>query len=183
MIMNYYESGTTAVVKPGRKPPIEHDERNSRIRTKNNNKISYSSKLEKQQELQHTKQLKNEQTKKYTKIIFGIIVVFGILFLLCYQSSLVNTRLNEKEKLKTELSDIQKKNEQLKVNIEQKMNINTIEQEAKEKLGMQKIDNSQKVYINIDKNDYTESSILNDTKKTTNKSWWNQFLNDLFNKK
>ena len=90
--------------------------------------------------------------------------------------------MEQKEKLKTELAEIQKKNEQLKVNIEQKTNINTVEQEAKEELGMQKLDNNQKVYINIDKNDYTESSTLTNKNSSEKKSWWNQFISDLFNK-
>ena len=60
------------------------------------------------------------------------------------------------------------------------MNINTIEQEAKTELGMQKLDNSQKVYISINKNDYTESSVSNSKKEDNRKSWWSQFLNDLF---
>lgn len=175
MIMNYYESGITAVVTPSRKPPIEYNpNRDVRKFSKDNSSKNV------QKDKYNAKEIKKEQTKKYTKIILGIIVIFGILFLLCYQSSLISTSLNEKEKLKSELSEIQKKNEQLKVSIEQKMNINTIEQEAKTELGMQKLDNSQKVYISINKNDYTESSVSNSKKEDNRKSWWSQFLNDLF---
>ena len=60
------------------------------------------------------------------------------------------------------------------------MNINVIEKEAKEKLGMQKLDNSQKVYVNLDKQDYTEYSA--DTIITENEeTWWGKLLKDLFN--
>ena len=44
------------------------------------------------------------------------------------------------------------------------MNISNIEKEAKEKLGMQKLTNSQKVYINLDKKDYVKS--LQESPKT-----------------
>ncbi|MBQ9233739.1 MAG: hypothetical protein IJ167_06865, partial [Lachnospiraceae bacterium] len=48
----------------------------------------------------------------------------------------------KKETLKRELSEIQKENEQLKVNIEKSLNLKKVEQSAKELLGMQKLDNS-----------------------------------------
>lgn len=203
MIINYYESGSTAVVRPSRKPPIEYDpskEKRSKARlnrdsindkskrAKSNGIYNYDQEIEEnnkneKNEILNARKMQREQTKKYTKIILGIVVIFGIFFLLCYQSSLVSTSLNEKEKLKTELAEIQKKNEQLKVNIEQKMNINTVEQEAKDELGMQKLDNSQKIYININKDDYTESSTANNKNENENKSWWSQFIDDLFNRK
>ena len=190
MIINYYESGITAIVRPNKKPPIEYDpskehrknviNRNNHISKDNNTRTI--DKLEVEEEIKKARKAQIVQTKKYAKIIMEIIILFGIFFLLSYQSSLVSTSLNEKEKLKTELAGIQKKNEQLKVNIEQKTNINTVEQEAKEELGMQKLDNNQKVYINIDKNDYTESSTLTNKNSSEKKSWWNQFISDLFNK-
>ena len=74
---------------------------------------------------------------------------------------------------------MKKQNEQLQVSIEQQMNINKIEQEAKEKLGMQKLDNSQKVYVSLDKEDYIEAPINNiETQKT--ETWWSKLLKDLF---
>ena len=201
MIINYYESGSTAVVRPSKKPPIEYDPSKEKIKkarqrrnyinnrkksTKSNGIYNYEKETatvneEDKREILNAKRLQCEQTRKYTKIILGIVIIFGILFLLCYQSSLINTSLNEKEQLKTELAEIKKKNEQLKVNIEQKMNINTVEQEAKDELGMQKLDNSQKVYININKDDYTESSTNDNKNENENKSWWSQFIKDLFN--
>lgn len=60
------------------------------------------------------------------------------------------------------------------------MNLNTIEQEAKEKLGMRKLDNNQKVYVKLNKEDYTQSSVKteNGSEKET---WWAKLLKDLFN--
>ena len=46
----------------------------------------------------------------------------------------------------------------LKVNIENSINLNNIEQAAKEKLGMQKLTNKQTIYVNLPKKDYIESA-------------------------
>ena len=42
---------------------------------------------------------------------------------------------------------IQKENEQLKVNIENSLNLNNVEKIAKEKLGMQKLTNKKTLYV------------------------------------
>ena len=61
------------------------------------------------------------------------------------------------------------------------MNINLIEQEAKEKLGMKKLNNDQKVYVSLDKEDYTESSVKKEESDENSESWWSKLLKDLFN--
>lgn len=96
------------------------------------------------------------QTRR--KIIFSLIVGFAVLFGISYRNSLITESFNEKEKLKSNLSSIQKENEQLKVNIESSLNLNNVEQMAKEMLGMQKLDNNQKVYISLPKKDYIEAA-------------------------
>ena len=97
-----------------------------------------------------------------------------------YRVFLINDSLKEKENLKAQLAEIKKQNEQLQVNIEQQMNLNTIEQEAKEKLGMRKLDNNQKVYVNLNKEDYTQSSISTEEGEER-ETWWSKLLKDLFN--
>lgn len=127
------------------------------------------------------KQEAKAQTRRYAKKFLIVGYVFAVLLLISYRYAVINTTFSEKEKLKTELASIQKQNEQLKVNIEQGMNINTIEQEAKEKLGMQKLDNNQKVYISIPKKDYTESSVKKDVTEDENETWWSKLFKDVFN--
>lgn len=119
------------------------------------------------------------QTRNNIKTIFEVVLGFAILLLISYRYSVVNASFNEKENLKSQLVELKKQNEQLQVSIEQQMNINKIEQEAKEKLGMQKLDNSQKVYVSLDKEDYIEAPINNiETQKT--ETWWSKLLKDLF---
>jgi cell division protein FtsL len=64
----------------------------------------------------------------------------------------------EKKKLEGQLAEILKQNEQLEVKIEGATNMKTISEEAKEQLGMQKVDNQQKVYVDLDKSDYIKPS-------------------------
>ena len=91
------------------------------------------------------------------KLILSFSFAFVILFAICYHNSLITESFNQKETLKKNLASIQKENEQLKINIERSLNLNKIEQSAKEMLGMQKLNNSQKVYVNLPKQDYVES--------------------------
>ena len=90
------------------------------------------------------------------KLILYLTVTFAVLFGISYRNSLITERFDQKEKLKTTLSSMQKENEQAKVNIESNLNLKSVEEMAKEKLGMKKLDNSQKIYINLPKKDYIE---------------------------
>ena len=87
----------------------------------------------------------------------------------------------EIQSLKKELSATQKENEQMKVNIENNLNLNTIEKMAKEKLGMQKLTNRQTVYINLPKKDYVEPA-SEKIVKNSNENWFQKLTNKLFNK-
>ena len=49
---------------------------------------------------------------------------------------------------------LSKTNQQIEVSIENNLNLNTIEQTAKEQIGMQKLNNNQKIYVNLPKQDY-----------------------------
>lgn len=94
--------------------------------------------------------------KPKAKLVLYIAIGFLVLFSISYRNSLIAENFNKKEKLKEDLSSIRKENEQLKVNIESSLNLNNVEQMAKEMLGMQKLDNKQKIYINLPKKDYIE---------------------------
>lgn len=121
------------------------------------------------------------ERKKNIIRIFDVIVCFSMLMLISYRYATIDANFRQKENLKKELASIQKENEQLKVNIEKQMNFNAIEQEAKEKLGMQKLDNNQKVYVNLNKSDYIEpSESVSNTENQKEETWWCKLLKDLF---
>ena len=91
-------------------------------------------------------------------IVLTAIIAFAVCLGIVYQYSLVNASFMEKKKLEGQLAEILKQNEQLEVKIEGATNMKTISEEAKEQLGMQKIDNQQKVYVDLDKSDYIKPS-------------------------
>lgn len=178
---------TTKKYVPGtqkRKQEIERMEREKRNKIKKQKEQSEKTRKQKlhQEGLKvHTENYEERkrqraiETRKNAKIIFDILLGFAILLLISYRYALINAKLSAKESLKTELVAIQKQNAQLKVSIEQGMNINTIEQAAKERLGMQKLDNSQKIYVSLDKKDYTESSVDTVT-KSENENWFQKII-------
>jgi hypothetical protein len=68
--------------------------------------------------------------------------------------------------LEKELNGINMTNSQMQIALEEKVDLSSIEQFAKEKLGMQRPDKFQINYINLQKTDYTE--IPNETAEIAN---------------
>ena len=97
------------------------------------------------------------ERKKQIRTAFSIVGIFAVLLTISYRNSQINEKFNKVQSLKREISSLQKENEQTKVNIENNLNSNYIEQQAKDKLGMKKLTNKQTVYINLPKKDYVES--------------------------
>lgn len=102
------------------------------------------------------KQKLNKQRQTEIKIIKYMIVGFCIIFAIAYRNSKIDERFNQIQSLKDELSVIEKENVQLEISIENSMNLNNLEQQAKELLGMQKLSNKQTVYVDYPKEDYIE---------------------------
>ena len=145
-------------------------------KTKTRKKVTTNTKNK--QNNKSNKKVNNKQKKKQknkAKAVFYVTIGFIILFTISYRNSMINESFNEKESLKKELNSLKKTNEQLQVGIENSINLNTIEQEAKERSGMQKLTNSQKVYVNLEKKDYvqsaTEEVIIED-----NTSWFQKII-------
>lgn len=142
---------------------------------------------------QYQKQLKINQEqrknaiklekKKHNKNIAYIVAIFFILLTVSYRSSLINERFNAIQNDKQKLASIEKTNGQLEVSIESSVNLSNIEQAAKDKLGMKKVDNSQKVFVTLDKKDYVEcseeyaESIVN-----AEETWFDKVINSIFKK-
>lgn len=136
-----------------------------------------STTIKKKQEKVQPKRHIKEQIK--TVIYIGLI--FASFVVISYRNSLINESFNENEKLKSNLAAIQKENEQLKVNLENSLNLSNIEKMAEKKLGMQKLDNSQKVYVSLDKQDYVEPA-SEEVVIEEEKNWIEQLLDKLLGK-
>lgn len=105
-----------------------------------------------------SKDKKQALDMKY-KAIFYVVVGFAILFAISYRNTVIAEKYSQIKEMKSSLALIEKENQQIEVNIESKTNLGAIEKEAKEKLGMQKLDEEQKIYVNLDKQDYVESAL------------------------
>ena len=122
-----------------------------------------------------------EQKKKHKKAAVFVALIFVMLLTISYRNSQINEKFNEVQSLKKELSSLEKENQQLKVNIENGLNLNNIEKLAKEKLGMQKLTNKQTLYISLPKKDYVEAA-TEEVVIENEKSWFEQFTNKIFHK-
>lgn len=125
--------------------------------------------------------ISKEQKKRQTKLTLVVVGVFVLLLTISYRNSQINEKFNQVQTLKRELSSLQKENEQLKVSIENSLNLNTIEKQAKEKLGMQKLTNKQTVYVSLPKKDYVESA-SEEVVIEKEKNWFKQFVDKIFNR-
>ena len=126
--------------------------------------------------------ISKEQKKKQLKITLAVIAIFGLLLTISYRNSQINEEFNKMQNLKQELTSVQKENEQLKVSIENGLNLNNIEKLAKEKLGMQKLTNKQTVYVSLPKKDYTVSATEKIIETNQDENWFEKFVDKIFNR-
>lgn len=164
-----YEYGTTPrKIKPENEPKKQH-KRDIQKQIKIN-------------EEQRKNALKLEK-KKHNKNVAFVLAIFLILLAISYRSSLINERFKEIQTSKQQLASIEKTNGQLEVSIEGSLNLSNVEQSAQEKLGMQKLDNAQKVYVTLDKKDYVEAGKQSiEVTDEQNLTWYQKIINKILKK-
>ena len=121
------------------------------------------------------------QRKKQIQFTAITIFVFLVLLAIGYRNSQISVKFSEMQNQKKQLATLQKENEQLKINIENGLNLNNIANEAKTKLGMQKLTNKQTIYITLPEKDYVEAA----TEKIIveeDKNWLEQIVDWIFQK-
>lgn len=123
-----------------------------------------------------TKSRKKTKKQSKARIITYVAIGFTILFAISYRNSVINEKFAEIKTLKSNLAAIEKENEQLEVNIENNLNLKTVEQSAKELLGMQKLEKSQTVYVNLPKQDYVEPA-TEEIIREDDSSWFEKIIN------
>lgn len=126
----------------------------TQVKKKTTNKTTKKTKNKKQ-----TKKEKAREARK-AKILLALncVLILSALFVIIFRNSLISQSFAQIQMLKSEISEIQKENDQLEISIQNSLNLGNIEQEAKEKLGMQKLTGKQTVYLNLPKKDYVEPS-------------------------
>lgn len=115
--------------------------------------------------------------KMHVKTIAYILIAFAILFAISYRNSLITENFDKVEDLKSKLSVLQKENDQIKISIENNLNLSKIEKSATELLGMKKIDEAQKVYVNLPKKDYVEAA--SEQVIVEEKSWFEELIDGI----
>lgn len=150
---------------------VEPDFNNNRKKKSKGKKITKSEIEEKKKELK-------QQKRKHHKNIGIILGIFLILLAISYRNSLITEKFSEIQAKRNELASIEKSNGQMLVSIEGSLNLNNIEKSAKEKLGMQKLQNEQKVYVTLPKQDYTEST--KEITERTETNWFEDIINSIF---
>ena len=106
-----------------------------------------------------------EQRKRQMKTTVIVAGLFLLLLTISCRNSQIDKQFNQIQNQKKQLAALQKDNEQLKVSIENSINISNIEKVAKEELGMQKL------YVTLPKKDYVETE-SEKVVKTETKTWW-----------
>ena len=120
-----------------------------------------------------------EQRKKHLKMSTLVAAIFLLLLTISCRNSQIDNQFTQIQEQKKQLAALQKENEQLKVNIENSLNLNNIEKIAKEELGMQKLNSKQTIYVTLPKKDYVESAsekVVMDGQK----NWFEQIFEKVF---
>jgi len=115
--------------------------------------------------------------KSNYKIMLYIGLVFVVLFAVSYRNALIAQEYSQIKELKNELSLVEKDNKQLEVKIESQTNLGAIEEKASKELGLKKLDDSQTIYVSLDKQDYIESSV--EEVKLEKVSWFENIINKI----
>lgn len=125
-------------------------------------------------------EVKNEnKPKKVTKTnlrsnVFLGSVIFAIALTIVLRYAMINNMNMENIRLKKELDNINNVNAQLQLAAEKTVNLNEIEAYAKENLGLQKPQNYQIEYINVNKHDLIDNKVV-----ATEKKGFKEFFTDL----
>ena len=122
----------------------------------------------------------SEQKKKQLKTIFAVASIFLILLAISCRNSQIDKQFNQIQDQKKQLALLQKENEQLRVSIENSLNLSNIKKVAEEELGMQKLSTKQTIYVTLPKKDYVETAsekvIIEEEE-----SLWQKIIDKIFN--
>ena len=167
---NYRMNGYQYETSPRKLQPEYEPQKNPYVKKK-------SSTLKKKTKQKQQQIEQKQQIKSHIKTVFYIGVIFSVLLAISYRNSLINESFNKNAQLKATLALKQKENEQLQVNIENSLNLSNIEKMAKERLGMQKLDEHQKVYVSLPKKDYVEPAVEEVRLDDEELNWFQKILN------
>lgn len=116
---------------------------------------------------------KAPKTKVKSNVVLGG-VIFSVALTIVLRYAMINNMNMENIRLKKELNNINNVNAQLQLAAEKNVNLNEIETYARENLGLQKPQNYQIEYINVNKHDLIDNKVV-----VENKKGFKEFFSDL----
>lgn len=118
---------------------VSNTARKTELPNKNPNPLSYK-------EVKINKNTKRNAKSELLTIIW-IVAVFAMLMILVYRFNVINAKNLQVQSLKKEMLTAQGILASSQIEVEQSIDLNKIEADAKQKLGMQKPSQSQLIYI------------------------------------
>ena len=140
--------------KPRKNAP-QYNKPKTKAQPKKVTKKKENDKEKKKQEEQKAKNALIAKTK--FSVFIKCTILFAIMFFMIYRNSKLSESFSQIQNLKAQITEIEKENDQIEISIQNSLNLNNIEQTAKELLGMQKLNNKQTSYITLSKKDYVEA--------------------------
>ena len=121
-------------------------------------KVTKKKEIDKEKKKQEEQKAKNVLIAKTKFSVFiKCAILFAVMFFMIYRNSKLSESFSQIQNLKAQITEIEKENDQIEISIQNSLNLNNIEQAAKELLGMQKLNNKQTSYITLSKKDYDEA--------------------------
>lgn len=102
-----------------------------------------------------SKKIARDNAKLKTKIIFYILIVFGLCGLTMFRYAQISQLNYENNKLEKKYDGLTKQNQLLSIQIENARSLSNIREVAENRLQMHKPNKNQIIYINVPKKDVT----------------------------
>lgn len=146
-------------IKPEYNKPRKNAPQYNKPKTKAQpKKVTKKKEIDKEKKKQEEQKAKNALIAKTKFSVFiKCTILFAIMFFMIYRNSKLSESFSQIQNLKAQITEIEKENDQIEISIQNSLNLNNIEQAAKELLGMQKLNNKQTSYITLSKKDYVEA--------------------------
>ena len=142
-------------------------------------KKSTARKTNKKEDIKQAKKIDNKTQKK---IILYIAVCFASLLIISFRYSKIDDTYAELKNLKSDLAVLEKETAQLEANIESRVNLTKIEEEATNLLGMKKLTSDQIIYVTLPKEDHVETSSEEVKNTDLSQNWIVEIINKIIQK-
>lgn len=112
---------------------------------------------EEKRRISRKRKAKNEMGgREKFKTICTVLVCFGVAFYIILRYAAITEANSKVESMKKQLTKLESANQQTQVELDRSIDLKKVEEVAENKLGMQRPEKFQTVYVNLQSNDYAE---------------------------